>query len=78
LDGLKAAKVDNSTLFEAGLINTPYHAVKIIQKGDTSSKATVEVAGMSKSVREQIEKNGGKFVKTAVPIKPSSKAKDEK
>jgi large subunit ribosomal protein L15 len=78
LDTLKGAKIDNAALFEAGLISSPYHAVKVIAKGDTKSKAVFEIAGMSKSVQEQIEKNGGKFVKTAVPIKPSTKKKEEK
>ena len=78
LDAIKGTKIDNFVLFEAGLISTPYHAVKIILKGDTSSKAIFEVAGMSGSVVKQIEKNGGKFVKTAVPIKPSAKNKNEK
>jgi large subunit ribosomal protein L15 len=78
LDALKAAKVDNFVLHEAGLIATPYHAVKIINKGDTKSRAIFEVAGMSKSVADQITKNGGVFNKTAVPIKPSTKKKAEK
>jgi large subunit ribosomal protein L15 len=78
LDNLKSAKVDNFALFEAGLIATPYHAVKVISKGETKSKAIFEIAGMSQSVAKQIESNGGRFIKTAVPTKPSSKKKDEK
>ena len=78
LDAVKGTKIDNFTLYEAGLIATPYHAVKIILKGDTKSKAVFEVAGMSASVVKQIEKNGGKFAKTAVPIKTSTKNKTEK
>jgi large subunit ribosomal protein L15 len=78
LDNLKQAKIDNQTLFEAGLIVTPYHAVKVIRRADTKSKAAVAVAGMSKSVVDQITANGGSFTKTAVPTKPSTKPKAEK
>lgn len=77
LDSIKGTKIDNFVLFEAGLISTPYHAVKIILNGDTKSKATFEIAGMSKSVIKQIEQNGGKFVKTNVPIKASTKKNTE-
>ena len=76
LNDIKGAKIDNFTLHEAGLISTPYHSVKIIAREETTCKATVEVAGMSKSVSEQIEKNGGKFIETAVPILPSSKKEE--
>lgn len=69
--------IDNHALYEAGLIATPYHAVKVIARGETKSKATVEIAAMSKSVQKQLEDNGGKFVKTAVPALPSSKKADK-
>lgn len=77
LDAVKGAKIDNVALYEAGLIATPYHAVKIIARGETKSKATVEVVGMSKSVQAQLEKNGGKFAKTTVPNLPSSKKTED-
>jgi large subunit ribosomal protein L15 len=76
LDVVKNTTVDNFALYEAGLISTPYHAVKIIAKGELKSKATIKTQGMSKSVIEQLTKNGGKFVKTAVPIRPASPKKD--
>jgi hypothetical protein len=47
-------------------------------RADTQSRAAVAVAGMSKSVIDQITKNGGSFTKTAVPTKPSTKPKAEK
>ncbi|MCL2280914.1 50S ribosomal protein L15 [Candidatus Saccharibacteria bacterium] len=78
LDNVKGAKIDNFTLFNAGLIATPYHTVKIIARGDTTSKATIEIAAMSASVQKQLEKNGGKFVKTAVPLQKSTKVKEDK
>ncbi|MDR1196780.1 MAG: 50S ribosomal protein L15 [Candidatus Nomurabacteria bacterium] len=73
LDVVKNTTIDNMALYEAGLIMTPYHAVKIIARGETASRATVKTQGMSKSVQAQLTKNGGKFEKTPVPNLPSSK-----
>ncbi|MDR1970185.1 MAG: 50S ribosomal protein L15 [Candidatus Nomurabacteria bacterium] len=78
LNVVKGTKITNFTLFEAGLINTPYHTAKVIARGDLTSKATIEIAAMSASVQKQLEKNGGKFVKTAVPLQKSTKAKEDK
>jgi len=78
LNDVKGAKIDNFTLFEAGLINTPFHAVKVIVRGELTSKATISVSGMSASVVAALEKNGGKFVKTAVPMQTSTKVKEDK
>ena len=72
LDLLKGTKVDNAKLFAAGLISTPYHAVKVIARGEFASKATVETQGMRAGVVKALEKNGGKFVKTKTPELPAS------
>lgn len=73
LNDIKAAKIDNFVLFDAGLIATPYSAVKVILRKETTSKATVQIAAMSKSVAAQLAKNGGKFEQTAVPLVESKK-----
>jgi len=65
--------VDNFTLFEAGYIATPYHAVKIILRGELTVAITLNVLGASKSVQEAIKAAGGTFTKTAVPLKQSEK-----
>lgn len=65
--------VDNMALYEAGLIATPFHAVKIITRGELKAKVTLNVQGASKSVQEAIAKAGGSFNKTATPIKQSTK-----
>ena len=78
LNDLKDAKIDVFKLYEAGLIITPYHSVKVIARGDMTSKATIELSAMSASVVAQLEKNGGKFIKTAVPLPPSSKTVEDK
>lgn len=64
---------DNFTMFEAGLIATPFHAVKVIARGELTAKVTLNVQGASKSVQAAITKAGGSFTKTATPIQKSSK-----
>jgi len=64
--------VDNAALFEAGLIATPFHTVKIIARGELTEKVTLHVQGASKSVQAAITKAGGSFVKTATPLKKST------
>jgi large subunit ribosomal protein L15 len=73
LNAFKGKTVDNFTLFEAGLISSPYQAVKIILRGELKESVTLHVAGASKSVKTAIVENGGTFVKTAVPLKKSDK-----
>ena len=77
LNDIKSAKIDNFVLFEAGLIVTPYSAVKIIARDELTSKSKVEVAGMSQSVIEALTKSGGSFTKTAVPLPKSTKTDKE-
>ncbi|MEO6727376.1 MAG: 50S ribosomal protein L15 [Candidatus Saccharimonas sp.] len=80
LQGLKGT-VDNLALFEAGLISTPFHTVKVILRGELSSKLTLKTQGASKNVVEAIEKAGGKFEKVPTPLQKSAKvaeAEDKK
>lgn len=78
LNDVTGTTIDNSTLFEAGLIATPYHSVKVIARGEYKGKATVKVQGASASVREALSKAGGSFVATPVALKPSAKPKSDK
>ena len=73
LNVFKGKLADNFTLFEAGLIATPFHTVKIIARGELTEKVDLKVQGASKSVQEAIKKAGGTFEKIATPIKQSSK-----
>lgn len=75
LNTVKGATIDNSTLFEAGLVSTPYHTVKIIARGEYTGKATIKVQAASASVKEAITKNGGAFEAVEVPLKQSAKPK---
>jgi large subunit ribosomal protein L15 len=72
LNAFKGKTADNLTLFEAGYIATPFHAVKVIARGELSEKVTLKVQGASKSVQEAITKAGGTFTKTATPLKKST------
>jgi large subunit ribosomal protein L15 len=56
---------DNFTLFDAGLVSSPYVKVKIVVKGDKiSGKVDVKVQAASESAIEMIQAAGGTFVAT--------------
>lgn len=74
LNAFKGKTVDNTTLFEAGLIGSQYQAVKVIIRGELTEKVTLHVAGASSNVVAAIVKAGGTFTKTAVPLKQTTKA----
>lgn len=76
LNDLKG-KVDNAKLYQAGYISSPYQAVKVILRGELTEKIDLHVAGASKSVVDAIVKAGGTFVKTAVPLKMSTKSTEK-
>lgn len=69
--------IDNFTLTEFGLIANPYHAVKIITRGEVAKAFTVKVQGASKSAIELIEKAGGTFEAIDVPQRPASTRNSE-
>lgn len=71
LNAFKGKTADNNTLFQAGYISTPFHAVKVIARGELTEKVTLKVQGASASVQAAITKAGGTFTKTAVPLKKS-------
>lgn len=75
LSELAGKTADNQTLFEAGLISTPYHTIKIILRGEVAGKVTVKTQVASKGAQEAITKAGGTFEKVAVPSLPASKRK---
>ncbi len=77
LNAFKDKTADNFTLFEAGYTSSPYNAVKVILRGELTEKVNLHVSGASKSVKAAITKAGGTFVKTAVPLKKSTKTSDK-
>ena len=59
-------KVDNIALFNAGLISSPYVRVKVILRGELTSKIELETQFASKTAVEMIKKAGGSFKKVQV------------
>lgn len=78
LSVLKNKTADNQSMFEAGLIGTPFHATKVIARGTLEDKVTVRVQAASASSVLAIKKAGGSFEKVAVPLVQSSKEKNTK
>jgi large subunit ribosomal protein L15 len=72
LNDLKGT-IDNFALYEASLISTPFHNVKVITRGELTAKVTLRVQGASKSAIAAIEKAGGVFEKTPTPLQKSQK-----
>jgi len=73
----KGKTVDNMALYEAGLIATPFHSVKVIMRGELNEKVTLQTQGASKNAIEAIKKAGGSFDKTPTPTKKSEKESQE-
>ena len=73
LNVFKGKTADNASLYEAGLIATPFHSVKVIARGELSEKVTLKVQSASASVQAAIVAAGGSFEKVPTPIKQSSK-----
>lgn len=72
LSSFDGKTADNASLYEAGYVSSPFHAVKVIARGELVGKVTLNVQGASKSVQAAIVKNGGSFTKTAVPVRQSA------
>lgn len=77
LNDVKGKTADNASLYEAGLIATPYHNVKIISRGELTKALTVKTQGASKSAVEAIQKAGGTFEATDLAM-PKSQKSDKK
>lgn len=66
LNGL-TGKIDNFTLAENNLIESPFVKVKVISRGELTAKIELNTQFASKTAIEAIEKAGGKFTKTEIP-----------
>ena len=78
-DSLNAVKgkVDNFVLAEADLIADPFAKVKVISRGEITSKIELETQFASKTAIEAIKQAGGSFKKVAVPARKKQE-KDDK
>ncbi|MEM7599435.1 MAG: 50S ribosomal protein L15 [Pseudomonadota bacterium] len=59
------AAITEDALVEAGIVRRKLDGVRILAKGDVTSKLTLEVTGASKSAIEAVEKAGGSLKVTA-------------
>lgn len=75
LDQFAGKTADNFTLAAAGLVSSPYVNVKLILKGEVSSKVTVELQSASESAKSAVQKAGGSF--KAVPRVARSSTKSD-
>jgi large subunit ribosomal protein L15 len=73
IDAIKKSQIDNFTLFEAGLMASPYQSAKLLFKGELKSKKTVRIQAASASAVEAITKAGGSF--EAIERQPRTKQK---
>lgn len=78
LDAFANKAIDSSVLFEAGIISTPHHTVKVIARGPVTKKVTLKVQAASASVVAAIVAAGGTFEKTPVPIQKKAEVETKK
>lgn len=57
--------VSNQSLFEAGLVSSPYTRVKLVVRGEVTGKHTVKLQAASATAVAAVQKAGGSF--EAVP-----------
>ena len=65
-----SGKVDNYTLAEASLISSPFVKVKIITRGELTTKIELETQFASKTAVEAIKKAGGLFKQVPILKRP--------
>ncbi|WP_156841593.1 50S ribosomal protein L15 [Novosphingobium aquimarinum] len=61
-----SSTIDQAALQAAGLARGGKHGVRLLGKGELTSKASFKVAGASKGAREAVEKSGGSVEVTVV------------
>jgi large subunit ribosomal protein L15 len=72
----KAATVDHAALKAAGLARGGKHGVRLLGKGELTTKLSFVVAGASASAKEAVEKAGGSVeIPTIVPAAEKAAAK---
>jgi large subunit ribosomal protein L15 len=65
LESFANTAVDAVSLADAGLISNPYVKVKLIVKGELSSKVSLQLTGASQPAIAMVEKAGGSYSKVA-------------
>jgi large subunit ribosomal protein L15 len=73
LDALKKTVIDTAALCDAGLISNPHVNVKLIVKGELTSKKDVKLPAASASAIELVQKAGGSFTQVERVPRPAKK-----
>jgi large subunit ribosomal protein L15 len=66
--------VDNFSLYDKGLVTSPYVKVKVVLKGELTSKVNVVLQGASENAKVAIQKAGGTFTEVARIARTSTKS----
>ncbi|WP_417522913.1 50S ribosomal protein L15 [Marinovum sp.] len=61
---LDAGKIDEDTLVASGVVRRKLDGVRVLAKGELTSKATISVTGASKAAVDAVEKAGGSLTVT--------------
>ena len=72
LNGL-GTKVDNTVLAEKGLISSQYVRVKLLKRGELTSKVSISVQAASETAVEALQQAGGEFTAVARTMRPVTK-----
>lgn len=64
LNKLNITKVDNFSLFDAGLVSSPHVKVKLLYKDPLAKKLDIRIQSASARAIAEIEKTGGSFTQT--------------
>ena len=78
LNDFAGKAADNFTLFNAGLITSPYTRVKIVLRGEITGKVSVSVQGASEAAKAAIQKAGGSFTQTPQVMRQAKEPKTSK
>jgi len=78
LESIKKTAIDNHALAEAGLVSSAHTFVKLVSKGELTSKKDVKLQAASKSAEAAIKKAGGSFMIVGRIGRESKKLKAEK
>lgn len=73
LDALKKTLIDNQTLFDGGLVDSPYQSVKLLSRGPINAKKEIRLQSASQSARDAVILAGGSFTATARVGQPVKK-----
>jgi len=74
LDAIKKPAIDTTVLHQAGLISSPHAMVKLLLRGEVTSKKIVSLPLASKRAVAAIEKAGGSFSPAGRLPRPAKKS----